>query len=53
MKVNPRIDLVLTINSIEVAQVTSFTYLDRIITIDGALRTSTVASRTQMGPLCS
>jgi len=35
MTVNPTTDLVLTIHSIDVEQVKSFTYLGRIITIDG------------------
>jgi len=35
MTVNPGTDLVLTINSTDVEQVKSFTYLGRIITIDG------------------
>jgi hypothetical protein len=35
MKVDPRTDLIFTINSMEVQQAKSFTYLGRIITTDG------------------
>jgi hypothetical protein len=53
MKVDPQTDLMLTINSMEVEQAISFTYLDRIITTDGgAQRTSRVASK-ENGALCS